>query len=233
MGATASMPAARAGAWDAGLSHAHKVTRLYRASLRTSRDWAIDYELWVEDAAKIQARFRANADKSVTEGRFLVEKGKQELMRHRHPEPYIPIYQSGGSSYQRNVPPPPEVGCPPPCLSRGSERGTVLTVCVCALCSSQRDPCRRRTSAYSDAARAFCQCLVKSFLLASLNSSPPHPVSLPPRIAFLLVAAGEQLASRAKDGRTGSSPRREELPRFDSNAIHFTTDRRRARDFFC
>ncbi|CDF40998.1 unnamed protein product [Chondrus crispus] len=29
--------------------------------------------------------------------------------------------------------------------------------------SSQRDPCRRRTSAYSDAARAFGQCLVKSF----------------------------------------------------------------------
>lgn len=109
MGAAASMPAARAGAWEAGISHGQKVTRLYRASLQTSRDWVIDYDLWIADAMKIQARFRANKDKSITEGRFIVEKGMAELLENRHPEPYIPIYRPGSSSYQRNVPPPPEV----------------------------------------------------------------------------------------------------------------------------
>lgn len=110
MGTVASMPAARAGAWEQGITHAQRVTRLYRASLRTSRDWIVDYEAWVEDCEKIQARFQANKDKSITEGRFLVEKGMAELLEKRHPEPYIPIYMPGSSSYQRNVPPPPEVG---------------------------------------------------------------------------------------------------------------------------
>lgn len=109
MGAAASMPAARAGAWEAGLTHAQRTTRLYRASLRTSRDWIIDYDLWVKDAEMIRAAFRANKDKSITEGRFLVEKGMAELFEKRHPDPYIPIYAPGSSSYQRNVPPPPEV----------------------------------------------------------------------------------------------------------------------------
>lgn len=103
------MPACRAAAWEKGISHSQKVTRLYRASLRTSRDWKIDYERWVEECVKIQARFHAHRDKSITEGKHLVEKGMAELMANRHPEPYIPIYAKEGSSYQRNVPPPPEV----------------------------------------------------------------------------------------------------------------------------
>lgn len=109
MGGTASMPACRAGAWEKGISHAQRVTRLYRASLRTSRDWLIDYELWIEDCIKIQARFRENKNVSLVEGKHLVEKGMAELFARRHPEPYIPIYEKEGSSYQRNVPPPPEV----------------------------------------------------------------------------------------------------------------------------
>lgn len=109
MGAAASMPAARAAAWEPGLAHVQRVTRLYRASLRTSRDWIIDYDMWIADAQKIQARFQANKHKSVTEGRYLVEKGMAELLQKRHPDPYIPIYAPGSSKYQRNVPPPPEV----------------------------------------------------------------------------------------------------------------------------
>lgn len=111
------MPAARAAAWEAGISHSQRVTRLYRASLRTSRDWVIDNELWVKDAEQIRIAFRANMDKSITEGRYLVEKGMADLLERRHPEPYIPIYAPGSSSYQRNVPPPPELtekSMPPP-----------------------------------------------------------------------------------------------------------------------
>lgn len=103
------MPAVRAAAWENGLSHAQRVTRLYRASLRNSRDWSIDYEVWLIDCRKIQARFVENKNKSPAEGRDLVEAGMKELMEKRHPDPYIPIYAEGSSKYQRNVPPPPEV----------------------------------------------------------------------------------------------------------------------------
>lgn len=103
------MTAARAGAWEKGIGHTQRVTRLYRGSLRTARDWLIDYDLWIEECVKIQARFRANKHKSLAEGKFLVEKGMAELLQKRHPEPYIPNYAPGGTKYQRNVPPPPEV----------------------------------------------------------------------------------------------------------------------------
>lgn len=111
MGTAASMPAARAAAWEAGISHPQRVTRLYRASLRTAKDWIIDYDQWVAECVLIQARFQANKHKSITEGKFLVEKGMKELFEKRHPDPYIPIYAPGSSKYQRNVPPPPEVRC--------------------------------------------------------------------------------------------------------------------------
>lgn len=103
------MPAARAAAWESGITHPQRVTRLYRAAMRNSRDWIIDYDLWLVECREIQARFRANKDKSLAEGRDLVAAGMQELLEKRHPDPYIPIYAEGSSKYQRNVPPPPEV----------------------------------------------------------------------------------------------------------------------------
>ena len=109
MGTAASMPAARAGAWEPGISHAQRVTRLYRAKLRNSRDWLIDRDLWLVEAKDIQAQFKANKHKSLTEGQYLVQKGMEELFAERHPDPYIPIYAPGSSKFQRNVPPPPEV----------------------------------------------------------------------------------------------------------------------------
>lgn len=103
------MHAARGAAWEKGISHTQTVTRLYRSSLRTARDWYIDYDAWIEQCVRIQARFQANKNKSLAEGKVLVEKGMQELMSNRHPEPYIPKYAPEGTKYQRNVPPPPEV----------------------------------------------------------------------------------------------------------------------------
>lgn len=111
MGAAASMPAARRGAWETGITHGQRVTRLYRATLRNSRDWIIDRELWLEEAREIQAVFRANKHKSIKEGEHLANRGMELLMQNRHPEPYIPIYAAGSSKYQRNVPPPIEVRC--------------------------------------------------------------------------------------------------------------------------
>lgn len=103
------MPACRGAAWEKGITHTQRVSRLYRASLRTARDWIIDYEAWVKECVNIQSRFRTNKNKSLIEGKHLVEQGMDELFSKRHPEPYIPIYASDGSSHQRNVPPPPEV----------------------------------------------------------------------------------------------------------------------------
>lgn len=105
------MPACRGAAWEKGISHTQRVTRLYRGSLRTAKDWIIDYDQWVTECINIQSRFRANKTKSLVEGKHLVEEGMAELLSKRHPEPYIPNYARDGSKYQRNVPPPPEV-CP-------------------------------------------------------------------------------------------------------------------------
>lgn len=96
MGAAASMPAARAGAWEAGIPHATRVTRLYRASLRTSRDWLIDREVWLVDAARIQKAFHSQKGLSVAAGRVLADRAAETLIEHRHPEPYVPIYMEGG-----------------------------------------------------------------------------------------------------------------------------------------
>lgn len=109
MGTAVSMHAARNGAWADGLTHAQRVTRLYRATLRNSRDWIIDRELWIEDARVIQATFRSHMHKSRVEGEALCREGMEMLMKQRHPEPYIPIYANGSSKYQRNVPPPTEL----------------------------------------------------------------------------------------------------------------------------
>lgn len=109
MGSAASMPAARAAAWEPGITHAQRVTRLYRTALRTCRDWVIDYDLWIHESLKIQARFQANKNASLVEGERLVQEGMTELFESRHPDPYIPIYKEGSSKFQRNVPPPPEV----------------------------------------------------------------------------------------------------------------------------
>jgi NADH dehydrogenase (ubiquinone) 1 beta subcomplex subunit 9 len=142
MGSAASMHAARAAAWEEGITHAQRVTRLYRASLRNSRDWVIDYDLWLIDAGKIQARFRANKDKSLAEGRVLAEKGMTELFEKRHPEPFVPKYMEGSSKYQRNVPPPPEVSRSAlgihPCVSRAlsPKPVSVLTAVVYPLSTS-------------------------------------------------------------------------------------------------
>ncbi len=135
------MPLARAAAWEPGISHAQRVTRLYRTSLRNSRDWLIDYDMWVADAKVIQGRFRANANKSVAEGRDLCEAGMAELFRRRHPDPYIPIYAEGSSKYQRNVPPPPEVS-----FARRSASTSALVLCMASTFSWRLEKSSRRVS---------------------------------------------------------------------------------------
>jgi hypothetical protein len=42
------------------VSHAQRVTRLYRKALRTLDSWAVDKQIWNAEAEKVRARFDAN-----------------------------------------------------------------------------------------------------------------------------------------------------------------------------
>lgn len=188
MGTAASMPAVRRGAWEAGITHAQRVTRLYRAHLRNSRDWIIDRNLWLEDARKIRKTFHGNKHKSIREGEHLAEKGMDLLFQNRHPEPYIPIYASGSSKYQRNVPPPIEVRT----FAFLFRAPTYLTRAFCAalraLYAVARACCQ--VSGHAD---VCANCVKQMFLplndAISLLRDPyrpisriDHPRSSPPRI---------------------------------------------------
>ena len=72
------------------ISHAQRVTRLYRKSLRNSLSWVIDRALWREEALRIRARFDAN--KHIQDRRLalrLVQEGEDELQKNLHPDPYL------------------------------------------------------------------------------------------------------------------------------------------------
>jgi hypothetical protein len=58
------------------LSHAQQVTRMYRRALRTLDSWAIDRELFNEEATKIRAKFDANKALPATSG-YVSEDGTQ------------------------------------------------------------------------------------------------------------------------------------------------------------
>mmetsp|Transcript_18170 Transcript_18170/g.31504 ORF Transcript_18170/g.31504 Transcript_18170/m.31504 type:complete len:125 (+) Transcript_18170:113-487(+) len=110
MGSAVSMPACRRGPWKEGITHQQQVLRLYRQSIKTVRDWnGADYDLFINECLKLQAEFRANKGKTIAEGRVLVRKGMEKLLENRHPEPMIAKYLPGGTKFQRNVPPPPEL----------------------------------------------------------------------------------------------------------------------------
>ena len=119
MGNTAAMPMQRAAPFAPNLTHQQRVTRLYRQALRTSRDWCVDIELWLQHARTIQQEFRANKDVPLLEGERLAQRGLERLLDYRSPEPLTRPYMPGGCTYQRNVPPPLELCEPPESLHAG------------------------------------------------------------------------------------------------------------------
>lgn len=110
----------------AGLTHTQRVTRLYRHSLKHLLSWCIDRSLWRQEALKLRDRFDAAKSVNMPRASQLLEEGEQEFRINRHPEPYtcniitkelLVIYillsivptSPGGSKWERNIPPPPEV----------------------------------------------------------------------------------------------------------------------------
>ena len=50
------------------LTHKQKVTRFYKRALKLSYNWAVDRDLWHEEACKIRSRFDANMHLDPTSG---------------------------------------------------------------------------------------------------------------------------------------------------------------------
>ena len=109
------------------LSHAQKVTRLYRKTLKNMLSWTVQREMWRKEACELRATFDANKNVDMARAIKLLEEGEAEFQRHKHPDPYIgKVYgvaligvkvQLGGTKKIHNgtrpfhlMPPPP----PPP-----------------------------------------------------------------------------------------------------------------------
>lgn len=72
------------------LTHAQRVTRLYRSSLKHLLSWIIDRDEWRSEAMKLRAAFDANKNlKDVGQATALLEYGEREFNRWKHPDPYI------------------------------------------------------------------------------------------------------------------------------------------------
>lgn len=89
------------------LTHAQRVCRLYRHSLRNLLSWTIDRDVFNLHSRQLRDRFRANAsEKDPSRVMKLLREGEAEFAENKHPDPYIPPVNPGGSKWQRNIPPP-------------------------------------------------------------------------------------------------------------------------------
>ena len=72
------------------LTHAQKVTRLYRKSLKHLLSWTIDRRAWRNQALKLRDRFDAHKDlKDMKLASSLLQEGEKEFQQYIHPDPYI------------------------------------------------------------------------------------------------------------------------------------------------
>ena len=71
------------------LTHAQKVTRLYRKSLKHLLSWTIARDVWREQAIDLRDRFDDNKHVDLALAMKLLEQGEKEFEKHKHPDPYI------------------------------------------------------------------------------------------------------------------------------------------------
>lgn len=89
-----------------------QAARLYRHSLRTLLSWAVDRDIFNEEATKLRARFDASRGVGAAAASRLLLEGEDELFAYMHPDPYCLPIQPGGSKFMRNSPPPMSVCFP-------------------------------------------------------------------------------------------------------------------------
>lgn len=85
---------------------------MYRHSLKTLSSWAVDRDVFLEEATKLRARFDASRGCSPAKAARLISAAEDELFEYTHPDPYVVAYMPGGTLYMRNPPPPLEVCFP-------------------------------------------------------------------------------------------------------------------------
>jgi hypothetical protein len=85
---------------------------LYRKSLKLLASWAVDREIFLDEAEKLRARFDAGKDANEAKATRLLKEAKQELFENSHPDPYCVPFMPGGSLFMRNPPLPLEVCFP-------------------------------------------------------------------------------------------------------------------------
>jgi NADH dehydrogenase (ubiquinone) 1 beta subcomplex subunit 9 len=85
---------------------------LYRNSLRTLLSWAVDRDIFNDEATKLRARFDTARGVSAAAASRLLREGEDELFANMHPDPYRVPCSPGGSKFMRNPPPPMSVCFP-------------------------------------------------------------------------------------------------------------------------
>ena len=71
------------------LTHAQKVTRLYRKSLKNMLSWTIYRDVWRKQACELRAVFDMNKNVDMAEAVKLLQEGEELYQKHIHPDPYI------------------------------------------------------------------------------------------------------------------------------------------------
>lgn len=96
------------------LTHSQQVCRLYRESLKQLQSWAIDRDVWLDEASAVRDQFDANAHFKVDSGRVkaLLRMAREKLVKYQHPDRYVVNYMPGGTLYMRNPPLPLHVCYP-------------------------------------------------------------------------------------------------------------------------
>ena len=88
------------------------MARLYRHSLKTLSSWAIDRDVFNDQATQLRARFDATRGSNPAAASRLLREGRDELFEFMHPDPYCLPTMPGGSKFMRNPPLPMSVCFP-------------------------------------------------------------------------------------------------------------------------
>jgi len=89
-----------------------QVARLYRHALKLLDSWAIDRDVFCDEAEKIRAKFDAERGANPGRALHLLNAGKEELYNYTHPDKYCVPFMPGGSKFMRNPPLPLSVCFP-------------------------------------------------------------------------------------------------------------------------
>mmetsp|Transcript_34460 Transcript_34460/g.96199 ORF Transcript_34460/g.96199 Transcript_34460/m.96199 type:complete len:163 (+) Transcript_34460:88-576(+) len=94
------------------LTDNQQVARLYRNGLKVLSSWAIDRDIFNDEATKLRAKFDAERGCNSGKALRLLREGEDELFAYTHPDPYRNPIMPGGSKFMRNPPLPMDVCFP-------------------------------------------------------------------------------------------------------------------------